>query len=242
MRISHEHRFVFLSKPKCASVAVRNALDPFSDITSTTGPPWTHHVPLADLMREFARRDWDWESYFVFTTVRNPYTMLNSLYAYGKPDMSGLMWADRFRDDVAEGRDPPLAQRVPPDPVPFREWVLTHHLASYALDRFIKDDAGRVCVDDVLRVEILQEEFARVADRLGLAPAPRVKLTNRGEPYAPHPFDLRMRERVREVFRTDFEVGGYELNPSRPTDRSESLARSRVPFRRFREGFSRDAT
>ena len=143
MRISHSHRFVFLSKWKCASEAIRAALDPFSDIVSTQEYPWYHHTPLAPLKREFAERGWDWDSYFVFTTVRNPYTMLNSLYAYAKPDTSGLMWWERLWDEVVEERYPSLERRVPTDPVSFEEWILTHDLSRFTLEAFTRDESGR---------------------------------------------------------------------------------------------------
>jgi len=231
LRISHRHKFVFLSKPKCASEAVRAALDPFSDITSTHRYPWFHHTPLAPLKREFDERGWDWDSYFVFTTVRNPYSMLNSLYAYGKPDMSGLMWADRFWDDIVEGRDPPLDKRFPPDPLPFREWVLTHDLSRLTLDPFIRDETGQICTSEVIRVEALKKEFEDVAVRLGLVPAPTLVAVNVGGPYSPQPFDEPMRDRVREVFQTDFEIGGYPVDPL-PARKSRGVVEARSWLRR----------
>lgn len=223
MRISHSHRFVFLSKPKCASTAIRVALDPFSDIRSTQRYPWFHHTSLPPLKQQFNERGWDWDSYFVFTTVRNPYTMLNSLYAYAKPDTSGHTWAERFWDDVVDGRDPPVKLRVPEDPIPFREWILTNDFSGYVLDRFIKDECGRICVNAVLRAEELPTGFVGVTARLGLQPAPTLSMEN-VQNYVAQPFDDSMCEVVNEVFRTDFEIGGYSLDPPNRATRS---ARSR---------------
>jgi hypothetical protein len=215
LRISHRFRFVFLSKPKCASEAIRATLDPYSDIVSTEDYPWFHHTTLSPLKQEFAQRGWDWPSYFVFTTVRNPYTMLNSLYDYGKPDTAGLMWGQRFQDARIEGRDPTWEPREPPDPVSFHDWVLTHDLSRFTLDPFIRDETGNICVDTVLRVETLQEEFPAVAARLRLTPPPMLRVRNASGRFDLRPFDQAMCDRVQEVFRTDFEIGGYAAEPPR---------------------------
>ena len=212
MRISHRYRFVFLSKYKCASESVRAALDPFSDIVSTQRYPWYHHTPLAPLKAEFQSRDYDWRSYFIFTTVRNPYTMLNSLYAYGKPAVDGTMWWDRLADDVIHDRELPAERRIPDDPIPFRAWVLEHDFTRFTLDSFVRDDTGRVCVDAILRVETLGADLISVAEKLRLSPPPRLDHRNRTA-YSSRVFDEQMVARVHEVFRTDFELGGYPRDP-----------------------------
>jgi len=212
MRVSHRYRFVFLSKYKCASDAVRAALDPFSDIVSTQHYPWYHHTPLAPLTAEFELRGYDWSSYFIFTTVRNPYTMLNSLYAYGMPARDGSMWWDRLWDDVVNDRQLPVERRIPSDPAPFREWVLEHDFTRFTLDPFVRDETGRVCTDAILRVENLEDDFRLIAEKLRLSPLPQLSLTNTTT-YLPEAFDKRMAARVREVFRTDFELGGYPCDP-----------------------------
>ena len=72
MRISHKYKFVYLAKYKTASSAIRTGLDPYSDIKSTQLYPYYHHTPLAPLKAHFEEQGWDWESYYVFTSVRHP--------------------------------------------------------------------------------------------------------------------------------------------------------------------------
>ncbi|WP_367268204.1 sulfotransferase family 2 domain-containing protein [uncultured Thiohalocapsa sp.] len=80
MRISHQHRFVFLSNPQSGSTSIRIALDPYSDIKSSTEFPYHHHTNARRLKEHFLKQGWDWNSYFKFTTVRNPWDRMVARY------------------------------------------------------------------------------------------------------------------------------------------------------------------
>ena len=210
MRISHRHRFVFLSKYKSASTSVRAALDPVSDVLSSQRYPFYHHTPLVPLKRHFETVGWPWERYFVFTTVRHPVSMLASLYSYGRPDQDGSYWWERHWPRVVSGDRVPEEEWAAPNPVSFREWILTHDFSRFCLDPFVFDENGDLAAAAVLKVENLAEDLAAVAAKLGLEGLELPHLNHRRKPIPPS-VDPKMLARIRTVFATDIEHGKYTL-------------------------------
>ena len=118
------------------------------------------------------------------------------------------MWWDRLWEDVVRGKNVPEKHKTPREPIPFREWVLTADFTRFTLDPFVRDDTQRLCDVSVLRVENLEKDLRLVAERLRLAPPPRLERLNLTA-YVPYAYDEEMATRVLEAFSTDFEIGGY---------------------------------
>lgn len=85
-RISHKYKFIYFAYPKTASTSVREVLDPFSDIIAgnykdrTPENPFYNHITAAETKQIFEERGWDYNSYFKFVVIRNPWSRLVSLY------------------------------------------------------------------------------------------------------------------------------------------------------------------
>lgn len=84
MRISHKYKFVWISKPKTGSMSVRKLLDRFSNITSSPGRPFHHHVTADELRATFADQGWNFDDYQVFVCDRNPWELICSIWKYSK--------------------------------------------------------------------------------------------------------------------------------------------------------------
>lgn len=82
MRISHRHRFYFISIPKTGSETVRSLLNPYSDVLSEPKGELFHHINERQLQSLFERRGWKISDYVGFTTVRNPWARLVSWHNY----------------------------------------------------------------------------------------------------------------------------------------------------------------
>jgi hypothetical protein len=82
MRISHRHKFIQLSNRRCGSHSLRQWLTPYSDILSSRRNPYFHHIKAEKLQTHFQERNWDWDSYFSFVTIRNPWDRVVSHYTY----------------------------------------------------------------------------------------------------------------------------------------------------------------
>lgn len=85
-RISHKYKFIFFAYPKTGSTSVRDTLNAFSDICATTFGkrtpefPFYSHITAQETKALFLERGWDYNSYFKFVVIRNPFSRLVSLY------------------------------------------------------------------------------------------------------------------------------------------------------------------
>lgn len=223
MRISHKYRFVFISKPRCASTYVRAVLDPFSDIKSSSQPPFHHHATAMELKEYFAASGWNWKDYFVFTTVRNPWEMIVSYYTFFKPDIHGLYSFEDKRDGF---------RYLPDQPAPFREWIYnakTYHRLLYrngellrnvwvsgfsklSLANTINDTNDMSLAHRIVKVEELEIELSNVLSGLGIIiggtgyPQNTTKHNHYREYY-----DLETKRIVEEAFWSDIEYGQYKF-------------------------------
>lgn len=84
MRISHQHKFVWISKPKTGSTSVRKLLDKYSDIKSTDSRPYHHHTTVDQARALFAENGWNFDDYQVFVCDRNPWDLMTSIWKYSK--------------------------------------------------------------------------------------------------------------------------------------------------------------
>ncbi len=186
MRISHRYKFVFFSNPKTGSESVRLMLDPFSEIKCvrlrerTAEFPFYDHILPVELREVFRERGWDFDSYYKFTFVRNPWARLVSVYAA----ILDRGVAGRVRD-VTDALSRFIRGRgVAPDVEGFRRWVREvetsgrggggkpHHgwrrKGTWSIAAFAGDGEGHELVDEVIRLEDAAQRLPVLAERLGL--------------------------------------------------------------------------
>lgn len=201
MRISHKFKFIFISKPRCASESIRKALDAYSDISSNGDPssPFYHHTTLSRMRALFREKGWDFDGYFKFTTLRNPWDMIVSLYFYARTDRNGIEFWQRS----------PGYQ--PDQPMPFKQWLLTGKPGGfYTLKNFAFDQDGTNLADDVIRVETMEKDLPYVENKLGFKLAVRMSNKTKHRHYAEY-YDEESVEIVRNRFAHDIEFGHYEF-------------------------------
>lgn len=93
--ISPKHNYVYFANPKTGSTSLRDILIKTScDYLHEFNTNHFHfHMTLNTLKTKY-----DITNYFTFTTIRNPYEKLVSLYFYNKPDINNLAWYDNGYD------------------------------------------------------------------------------------------------------------------------------------------------
>ena len=221
MRISHEHRFVFFASPKTGSRSVRKLLDAYAEIHGrpahevTADFPFYNHMRPVELRDVFHERGWDFDAYFKFVMVRNPWSRLVSLYE---------MFAFREARLVSRLRRRATRHRG------FRAWVRALdpegrgivepgsetsviRFGAFSYIGFAGDEHGRPLVDEVIKLEEIESGLPPVLERLGVPLPPRVPRTGRGRyrgGYRAY-YDDETRELVGTLYEEDIERFGYEF-------------------------------
>jgi hypothetical protein len=150
----------------------------------------------------------EYDSGFKFTIVRNPWDRLFSAYTFLM--QGGMAENDvQFRDDVLSNY-PNFEQfvlRGLEDPKVLNYY---HFLPQ---EHYLRNYSGKVALDFIGRFEQLQEDFKHIADKLGLdCELKHDNKTNRraDESYR-EAYTSLMQKRVRDIYRSDIELLGYEF-------------------------------
>jgi hypothetical protein len=166
---------------------------------------------------------WNWKDYFVFTTVRNPWEMMVSYYAYFKPDINYLYNYEKERDGIIY---------QPNNPASFNDWIRngkTHHRLVYingerktniwvngfsklTLANAILDIDGNLLVDLILPVEQIGSLIHGVLDKIGIDYNYNGIIINQSEHLAYHKYYDEVSKKIIETeFASDIEFGKYKF-------------------------------
>ena len=174
MRISHRYRFIFFSNPKCGSATVCHVLDPYVDMDEHAAPFLYTHIRPVELRRICDERGWRFfEDYFKFTTVRNPWDRLVSVYEMIKREemRRNRVWRRLLPWAFAPGF-PEWLRTVKTEGVGGggrrgrgRMWRIH---GTYSLRNFAGDENGCELLNGVIRIEDIKDDLPRVLARLGI--------------------------------------------------------------------------
>lgn len=153
--------------------------------------PYHPHITASELISKIGKEDFD--SYFSFAIVRNPWAWQVSLYTY----MLKNRWhpqhklVNRFRnfDEYLEWR---CAEEV-----------------RYQKD-FVFSDEGEQLVDFIGKYESLDESFYQICSRIGIsATLPKLNISNT-KPYQTF-YNKNTINLVRETFEPDIQLFNYDF-------------------------------
>lgn len=206
MIISFLHKFVFTAIPKTGTHSVRRAL------REHLGPEDVEQVslfvkkrlPIPELarlqhghlslqqIRPYLKAD-EWESFYKFAFVRNPFDRFISYCAF------------MTRGNGQFDRDPHGTMRLVLEQPPL------HHILFQPQHLLITDEDGTLLTDYVGRVEEMQSSYDEIARHLGL-PSTQLEKANasRREDYRRY-YDQPSIEGVARLYARDLELFGYEF-------------------------------
>jgi hypothetical protein len=212
--ISHKHKCIFVEVPKTGSTSIRAILGKayiphlnLVEIKTLMENSWTHFGGRTNRIRsalyellprkrkiDIGRRQF--ESYFKFGFVRNPWDRVVSLYERTEPiQMKEKMSFEEFVDWIQ-----------------FSSATCIHSSPHrYQLDWFL-DGSGNILADFIGRFERLDEDWAVVADKLGIAEKtlPHTRENPRPRHYTEY-YNPRTRHLIGQKFRVDIEHFSYQF-------------------------------
>ena len=221
--ISHRYKFLYFLNPRTASTATSMFLKeiaegesiPQENILDEGGKILvpSKHTRLDQLVKHGLINDEIRQTYLKFVTVRNPFDSVVSLWAKLNNDYVALLenknsWVHK-KPDYKKRLEASIGLSFP-------EWVRLQHkerietgATANANGPFIRN------MDVTLRFESLQEDFSKVAERLGLPgdhilPKKNVTQGRSNSDYRQY-YDDETREIIATVFAPELEKLGYEF-------------------------------
>ena len=211
--ISHKYKCIFVEVPKTGSTSVRailgKAMTPHLDLWENKRlmeSYWTQRGGRKNRIleclyltlpkeRRVAIGQKQFETYFKFGFVRNPWDRVVSLYERTEAQqMRDKMTFDEFVDWIQYSSSTCIHSS------PHR----------YQLDWFVDPD-GRVLADFIGRFERLEEDWALVARKLGITETlPHRRSNARARHYTEY-YSAKTREIIAVKFKVDIEKFGYEF-------------------------------
>ena len=181
--INHDLKCIFVEVPKTGSTSIRSII----------GQPETPHLDIRQIKNEIKPEEFD--TYFKFGFVRNPWDRAVSLYnrKEGVQLKHKISFADfaRWHDYATDTCIHPTRKK-------------------YQLD-FFTNSAGELLVDFIGKFENLQEDFSSICDKIGI---PRQELPHENKTNHKHYteyYDDETREIVAQKYAKDIEYFGYEF-------------------------------
>ena len=220
MRLSWKHKFVYISIHKTASETVRHLLNPHSDIKSC-GDKQTicyHHIPAKKMKYYFDERERakegsaNWNEFFKFTTVRNPWDRKLSTFAYLKRKATEFKKADM-------GWDPSWfvekTLKIDAECDNFKQYLRKYCEPNKKRNRqvdLVLDNEGNNMLDFIGKVENLEHDVKYAFKQIGL-PEPKLIHRNKSDhrPYTDAYDEQWMIDKVAERYKDDIKHFDYEF-------------------------------
>lgn len=168
MLISHSHKFIKIDIPKVGTKTFIKTLLPLG-VIDVLGRPNTgafyQHGTISDCEVEFKEKGWDFDDYFKFSVVRNPW----------KRYVSFLKWMESLkneRDFSAFKKNGKLDLRL---------IITKNHPQDFYL---LKNN--EVDIDLIGQLESIYKDFATFCEEVGVLPIPDLKHSNKNSYEKPY--------------------------------------------------------
>lgn len=191
------HKCIFVRIPKCATRSVSMSL--FGNLAGS-------HRTVKDYQIVFSAREF--EDYFKFTIVRNPWDRLVSAFFFlkkGGVDEEDLEFSKRYLSKYPDF-DSFVEKGLLDDDI--INWI--HFVPQY---KFVCLRDNMLATDFVGRVESLDRDFATIANKLGIEAAlSKINVTRSRKKDFRSYYTKRTVEIVSEIYRDDIELFGYRFD------------------------------
>ena len=172
MLISHKYKFITIDIPKTGTRSLRESLLPLN-IIDIHGKPrldaeFYQHGGALYAKKQFVKNNWNWNKYFKFTIVRNPWQRYFSFFKYFKS------YGEKYlrRDKSINWKKPELNQgklcvelfKDKDDQTVLKNIILNND----SQDSYYCNESGKIMVDHIASFEDLSNEFVFLCDQVGI--------------------------------------------------------------------------
>lgn len=188
-------------------------LAPYADISSTAHYPYHHHTGARGLHRQFKGIGWDWSSYTILTTIRNPWDRLVSMWHYAQQNPHSI-WHQHFLKrtsfpNFVHGLQDFLDTKV------YHEGG-GHRIAGQTgigIEHFAYSEIGEKLVTHILPIETISQTLPTILQAMGL-PSLKIPKINNTERNNYHEYYVRgdgCEDIIANLFSEDIRIGTYEF-------------------------------
>ena len=206
MLISDDHQFIFVHLYKAAGSSVKEALRPYAAssidrasfgermlhrLRLASIKPYPHHLKASEIRERFPK---EWDGYFTFAFVRNPWDWQVSLYSYMQ--QREQHWQHDLAKSFSNFRE-------------YLDWRVNED--KHLQQEFLCDCNGQIIVDFVGRVETIEKDFEYICGEIGIVESLPHKNKSKHRDYKSY-YDDYTRSLVDEHFALDIERFGYSFD------------------------------
>jgi hypothetical protein len=174
MLISHKHKFITIDIPKTGTRSMRMSLEPLGVIDIHGGPystkenPFEQHGSILSAKNQFFKNNWNWNEYYKWIIVRNPWNRYFSFFKYFKSYGEKYMRRD---ESIVWGSVQVNQGKMCVDLFCGRsdEQVLRNIISNHnSQESYYCDESGKIIVDHIAEFENLQNEFVLLCNKVGI--------------------------------------------------------------------------
>jgi len=209
LMISHKYKCIYIHIPKCAGTSISRTLESNGERKFEKDLCiWTQHATAIQIKKHYVNEE-QWNNYFKFAIVRNPFDRIVSSYNWTCRHLKPCNFRDRmyFKDFIF--RKGKFENILNPNLIMKRENTYVHIQPS---TDFIMDENNKLMIDYVGRFENLKNEWDFICEKLGT----KIKLSHLNK-YSRDNKEYRdyyndeTREFVSKAYEKDLKIFGYEF-------------------------------
>jgi hypothetical protein len=207
--IFDKHKCIFIHIPKSAGSSINYALGLKKEPTSKKDKMmWKHHATALSTKKNYASKE-QWNNYFKFAIVRNPFDRIVSSYNFICKKMTPSNFRDRllFKDFIYKKGI--FKKLLNPSLITKKE---NRYVQIKSSSDFITDKNNNIIVDYVGRFENLKDDWNFICKQLGAKiELPHMNKCSRDCKHYRDYYDDDTKEFVSEACKKDLKTFGYKF-------------------------------